>query len=120
MEIHVQKCQQCGSDKLKNIIYRESGEPDRIYAQCHECQKFVASYVIAPLGYYHNGKGYESFLQGVKRSGEFMSGRKVAQLFQDRKDGEQASFDEVIEKLKLRDEKRKGKQNESDSQDPSH
>ena len=104
MEIHVQKCQKCGSTNLKNIIYRESGEPDRIYVQCNDCQDFVASYVIAPLGYYHNGKGYESFLRGVSRSGEFMSGRRVKQLFLNRKNDEQAAFDEVIKKLHNKNE----------------
>ena len=51
MEVHVQKCQHCKSQNLKNIIYRESGEPDRVFVQCQNCQEFVASYVIAPLGY---------------------------------------------------------------------
>ena len=99
MEIHIQKCQNCGSANLMNIISRESGEPDRIYAQCQDCQDFVASYVIAPLGYYHNGKGYESFLRGVHRSGEFMSGRRVKDLFTNRKKGEHEGFDDVIRKL---------------------
>ena len=106
MEIHVQKCQKCMSNHLKNIIYREAGEPDRVFVQCQECQDFVASYVISPLGYFHNGKGYESFLRGVHRSGEFMSGRRVKQLFLNRKKEEQAAFDEIVEKLRIRDEKR--------------
>lgn len=106
MEIHIQKCQKCGSTHLRNIIYRESGDADRIYAQCHDCQEFVASYVIAPLGYYHNGKGFESFLRGVNRSGEFMSGRRVNQLFLNRTEEEQAAFDEVIQTLQKLEEKR--------------
>lgn len=114
MEVHIQKCQECGSDKLKNIIYRESGEPDRIYAQCHDCHMFVASYLIAPLGYYHNGKGYESFLRGVHRSGEFMSGRRVKQLYLDRKNEEQTAFDNVTEILRIRDEKKAQEKNDPD------
>ena len=105
MEIHIQKCQNCGATNLKNIICRESGEPDRIYAQCHDCQEFVASYVVAPLGYYHHGKGYESFLRGVNRSGEFMSGRRIKQLFLKRRDGEEAAFDEVMKQLKDKEDK---------------
>jgi hypothetical protein len=112
MEIHVQRCQNCQSDNLKNIICRSSGEPDRVYVQCHDCKDFVASYVIAPLGYFHNGKGYESFLRGVHRSGEFMSGRNIKQLYINRKNIEQASFDEVLEALRLRDEKRKKREEE--------
>ena len=107
MEVHVQKCQKCRSANLKNIIYRESGEPDRIYVQCHDCHDFVASYVIAPLGYYHHGKGYESFLRGVTRSGGFMSGRIVKELFLNRKTGEQTAFDVALEKLADRDEKKR-------------
>ena len=109
MEIHVQKCQKCDSTNLKNIIFRESGEPDRIYVQCHDCHDFVSSYVIAPLGYYHNGKGFDSFLRGVNRSGEFMSGRRIKTLFQDRKNGEQAAFDDVINKLQIKEAKRTNK-----------
>jgi hypothetical protein len=105
MVIHIQKCQNCGSTNLKNIILRESGEPDRIYAQCHDCQEFVASYVISPLGYYNNGKGYESFLRGIHRSGEFMSGRNIKKLFLDRRDGEERAFTKVIEELKNKEKK---------------
>lgn len=107
MEIHIQKCQKCQSSNLKNIIYRESGEPDRVYVQCHDCHDFVASYVIAPLGYFHNGKGYESFLRGVQRSGEFLSGRNVKEKFLARKTNELDTFKEVIENVRIRDEKKK-------------
>ena len=104
MEIHIQRCQNCQSTDLRNIIYREAGEPDRIYAQCMNCDEFVASYVIAPMGYYHHGKGYESFLRGVNRSGGFMSGRKVKEKFIKRKYDEEKAFDEAIENLKKKEE----------------
>jgi len=107
MEIRIQKCQHCNSTNLKNILYRESGEPDRVYVQCHDCQTFVASYVISPMGYYHNEKGYESFLRGVLRSGEFMSGRRLKRLFLERSEGEKAAFEDVIEKLRIQEEKNK-------------
>lgn len=102
MEVHIQKCQNCQSEKLKNILYRESGEPDRVFVECHDCRMFVASYVIAPMGYFHNGKGFESFLRGVNRSGEFMSGREVRKLFLERKDLELEAFEYVKEKLRLK------------------
>lgn len=107
MEIHVQKCQKCGSSNLRNIIYRESGEPDRTYAQCNNCQEFVASYVIAPMGYYHHGRGYESFLRGINRSGGFMSGRQLEQLYLTRKNSEETAFKEVLRLLKEKEEKQK-------------
>lgn len=116
MEVHVQKCQNCMSQNLKNILFRESGEPDRVYVQCHDCEQFVASYAISPMGYYHHGKGFESFLRGVHRTGDFMSGRRVQQLFLNRKEQEEAAFEDVLEKLRIRDEKRKEKKNsEADS-----
>ena len=95
------------SSNLKNIIYRESGEPDRVFVQCHDCQDFVASYEIAPMGYFHNGKGYESFLRGVQRSGGFMSGRNIKEKFVARKNMEQKAFEEVIENLRIKEEKKK-------------
>lgn len=107
MEIHIQQCQECGSEKLKNIILRESGEPDRIIVQCHDCEHFVASYVLAPMGYYHHGKGFESFLKSLHRSGEFMSGRKVQQLFESRKTSEIKLYEKVMARIKQREEKQK-------------
>ena len=106
MKVHVQKCQNCQSDKLKNILSRESGEPDRVYVQCQNCKEFVASYIIAPLGYYHNGKGYESFLRGVNRSGEFMSGRRIKRLFLERKEGEIQEYNRILDQLKIKEEKK--------------
>lgn len=100
MELHVQQCQHCGSDKLKNILYRQTGEPDKVYAQCQDCGHFVASYVLAPLGYYHHGKGYQSFLRSIYRSGEFMSGRNFKRQYEQRKDQEVAAFEQVMAKVK--------------------
>ncbi len=114
MEIHIQQCQECGSDKLKNIILREAGEPDRIMVQCHECSHFVASYSLAPLGYYHHGKGYESFLRSFYRSGEFMSGRSVRQNYESRKAKEVALFEKVIARLKQREEKRRAEEQQEE------
>ncbi len=110
MDVLLQKCQNCQSEKLKNILYREAGEPDRVFVECHDCKTFVASYVIAPLGYFHNGKGFESFLRGVNRSGGFMSGRRVKRLFAERKDMEIKAFKEVKEKLKEKLESQKNKE----------
>jgi hypothetical protein len=109
MEVLIQKCQNCQSDNLKNILYRESGEPDRVFVECQDCNVFVASYVIAPLGYFHNGKGFESFLRGVNRSGGFMSGRRVKNLFAERTDLEVKAFKEVTERLKEKIDSQKSK-----------
>lgn len=103
MEIHIQQCQNCKSNKLKNILFREPGESDKVYVQCQDCESFVASYVIQPRGYYHHGKGYESFLRGINRSGEFMSGSRVKRLFLDHENGEIEGFNEVLKLLEKRD-----------------
>lgn len=102
MEIHIQQCQNCKSDKLKNILYREAGKSDKVYVQCQDCDSFVASYVIEPAGYYHHGKGYESFLRGINRSGEFTSGNRVKKLFLEHESGEVAAFAKVLELVEAR------------------
>ncbi|HMQ47906.1 MAG TPA: hypothetical protein PKA00_10795 [Saprospiraceae bacterium] len=100
MEIHTQQCQFCSSKELKNILVRQPGEADKVYVECNHCGQFVASYVLAPLGYYHHGKGYESFLRSVHRSGEFMSGRNIRKMYEDRKTAEINKFEEVLKRLK--------------------
>lgn len=104
MEIHRQKCQFCNSKRLKNVLVRNPGDPDKVYVQCHNCKELVASYVIAPLGYYHHGKGYESFLRGVHRSGDFLSGRNINRLYEERKTEEMAQFQKVLEHLNKKEE----------------
>ncbi len=103
MEIHVQQCQNCQSSNLKNILFRETGESDKVYVQCHDCKEFVASYVIEPQGYYHHGKGYESFLRGINRSGEFVSGNRIKRLFLENKNGEIATFEKVLRLLEKKE-----------------
>ena len=81
MEIHVQRCQFCGSNKMKNILVRQPGDRDRVYVQCHDCEEFVASYIIAPRGYYHHGKGYESFFAYYDQERRNDEWPKIAKLF---------------------------------------
>ena len=106
MELHVQRCQSCNSINMKNILVRENGASDRVYVQCQDCKSFVASYEIAPMGYFHNGKGYESFLRGIVRSGEITSSRNLQSLFETRRQKELNKYDEVIQKLEERDAQR--------------
>jgi hypothetical protein len=89
---------------MKNILFREAGYPDRVYVQCHDCGEFVASYEIAPLGYFHHGKGYESFLRGITRSGEFSSGRNIKDIYLKRKENEIKNFARVVELLRVKNE----------------
>lgn len=112
MEIHLQQCQNCGSRNLRNILAREPGENDKVFAQCRDCQAFVASYSLSPMGYYHDRKGYESFLRSIQRSGEFMSGRNLADLYRERMNRERAQFERVLDTLKKRDARRAAQEEE--------
>ena len=84
MEVHRQTCQACGSRSLRNLLVRESGKSDRVFVECNDCKELVARYIISPDGYYHHGKGYESYLRGLMRStaGEQMSGKNLKKQFQ--------------------------------------
>lgn len=115
MEIHVQQCQTCGKRNLRNILVREAGENDKVYVQCRSCDAFVASYTLSPMGYYHHGKGYESFLRSLQRSGEFMSGRNVADLYKERVAKEERHFRKVMDAVEKRDQKRIGQNDEPES-----
>lgn len=114
MEIHVQQCQSCEKRNLRNVLVREPGENDKVYVQCRSCGAFVASYTLSPMGYYHHGKGYESFLRSVQRSGEFMSGRNIAEVYKARVAKEERHFRNVLDRLEKRNQKREEQQGKSD------
>jgi hypothetical protein len=88
---------------MKNIIVREESEPDKIFVQCCECDAFVARYIIAQKGYYHSGKGFESFLRGLNRGGTFDSGKNIQRDFEGVKLKSEAKFQKVLELLKERE-----------------
>jgi len=115
MEIHLQQCQSCGKRNLRNILVREPGENDKVYVQCRSCDAFVASYTISPMGYYHHGKGYESFLRSVQRSGEFMSGRNVADVYRERVVKEERHFEKVLEAVQKRNQRRSEKEGDTEN-----
>lgn len=116
MELHAQHCQFCDSTDMRNILVRKIGESDKVFVQCQSCESFVASYVIAPLGYYHHGKGYDSFLRGIHRSGEFMSGRNMARMFEDRKEQDIEEFKEVLRLMEKKEDRHPPKENPGDNQ----
>ena len=100
MEIHRQTCQFCGSRNLKNILVREPGEQDKVFVQCRGCRKMVARYIISHGGYYHHGKGFESYLKGLTRgSGELMSGKNIKKDFETIKTKALGIFDRVVKWL---------------------
>jgi len=99
MEVHRQTCQLCGSHHLRNILARETGEADKVFVQCADCDELVARYVVAPGGYFHAHKGFESFLRGLSRSAETMSGREMDQGFKAIEDKVSQHFETVKTKL---------------------
>ncbi len=103
MEIHRQTCQSCGSKNMRNVLVREPGEPDKVFVQCRYCKELVAQYMIGQGGYYHHGKGFESYIRGLSRSGEGMSGKNVKNEFEDIKTKVLKKFKEVLQALKEAD-----------------
>ncbi len=99
MEIHRQTCQNCGSRHMRNIILRDHEEV--IYLQCDECGKPVARYLLASGGYFHFGKGYESFLREMQRSGGFPSGKGLVNRFKTLEEELLAGFEDALDLLKM-------------------
>jgi hypothetical protein len=100
MEIHRQTCQSCKSKKVRNLIVREDGSSDRIYVQCLDCRKLVARYILTEQGYYHHGKGFESYLHGLDRGGHFESGKNIREDFDRTRESVLAEFEEALKALK--------------------
>ena len=100
MEVHQQTCQLCQSIEMNNILVREPGEPDKIFARCAKCGELVARYSLAHGGYYHHHKGYESYLRGIARTGEAMSGKRFKQEYEATQTECLQRFDEVLIRLK--------------------
>lgn len=98
MDVFIQKCQQCQSRNLRNILVREDAQ--RVFVQCRDCDHFVARYVIAPGGYYHEGRDYESFLRTLMLDGGFSSGRDLKTLFTETAQTSVAGFETALEQCK--------------------
>lgn len=96
MEIHRQTCQSCGSRDLINILVREAGAPQVVYACCNECDQLVAQYRLQ--SYYHHGKGAESWWRSRGAASE-ESGRRMLRLFEEAREEAQAGFEAAMRKL---------------------
>lgn len=100
MELHIQKCQQCGSRKMRNILVRD--ESQKVYVQCRDCEGLVARYILAGGGYYHAGKEFESFLRSIERDDEITTGRNLNEVFGHVKTSAEQEFDNVIKMMRQR------------------
>lgn len=100
MEIHRQTCQTCGSRKMRNILVREPKKNDEVVVECLDCRDLVARYIIAKGGYYHHARGYESYLRGLTRNGDFMNLRIMEPQYEEIKESCTEKFKKVTEYLK--------------------
>lgn len=98
MELHIQKCQNCGSRQLRNILVRNLDQ--KVYVQCRACEQLVARYILTPGGYYHEGKEFESFLRSIELEGDPSSAKDLRQLFEDTRINSQQEYHNVLELLK--------------------
>jgi hypothetical protein len=67
--------------EMLNLLVREPGESDKVFTECAGCHELVARYTIAPRGYFHHGKGVESYLRGLNRGGAYESAKEVKDGF---------------------------------------
>ena len=99
MELHIQQCQNCQSRELRNVLVRETN--DVVYVQCIACESLVARYILDNTdGYFHLGKGYESYLRAQERGGMSLSTRNMVDEFQNKEEKILEEFDEVKEELR--------------------
>ena len=95
MEVKIQKCHQCGSRNLRNILVRD--EHQKVFVQCRDCENLVARYVLANGGYYHAGKDFESFLRSIERDGGASSARDLHEQYDQLKEQSQREFEELLD-----------------------
>jgi len=96
MEVHRQTCQACGSRELMNVLVREPGKPQVVYASCRKCNQLVARYQLE--SYYHHGKGSESWLRSRGSAAE-ESGRRMLRLFEAAKEEAVSGFERAMREL---------------------
>ncbi|WP_075185188.1 hypothetical protein [Teredinibacter haidensis] len=93
MEVKIQKCQSCSSRNLRNVLVRD--ELQKVFVQCRDCGELVARYVLAKGGYFHAGKGFESFLRSMERDGDTISARDLNSSFDDLETNIQQEYKEL-------------------------
>lgn len=96
MEVHRQRCQQCDSIDVRNILAREPNRPTAVYVRCQQCGELVARYELS--NYYHHGKGIESYLR-VHGVGAADSGRQWLKEFNRVQEEALTGFQDVLAEL---------------------
>ena len=85
-------------------MFREPGQEDRVFVQCWSCKSLVARYIIGHRGYYHHGKGFESYISGLNRGGHFMSGKDFKKEFNETIKESLEEFEKALALVKQEDE----------------
>lgn len=96
MEVHIQKCQECQSTDVCNMLVSEPGRPQTIYAKCTSCGQLVARFLLSD--YYHHGKGIESWLRSLGPAA-FESGRDFHDEFSRVQTAALAGFEAACRRL---------------------
>lgn len=96
MEVNRQRCQACGSHDVRNILARHEGDRTLVFVRCASCSKLVARYELS--GYYHHGKGLESYLRGAGASEE-ESGREWLAEFRATEEEALRGYEEALQAL---------------------
>lgn len=96
MEVHRQRCQACGSLDVRNILARHEGDRTLVFVRCTSCEQLVARYELS--GYYHHGKGLESYLRGAEAAAE-ESGREWLAEFRATQDEAVRGYEGALEAL---------------------
>jgi hypothetical protein len=100
MEVHRQRCQQCGSIDVRNILVREDEVPAVIYVRCSQCGQLVARYKL--IEYYHHGKGVDSFIRSIGAAAA-ESGRDVLNQFNQSQAESIDGYEQALKYLQERD-----------------
>lgn len=96
MQVSRQTCQSCGTIDVRNILVREPGQATMVYVRCRQCKSLVASYELS--GYYHHGKGIESYLR-AHGAAAADSGRQWLDEFQRVQKRAVAGYEAALEQL---------------------
>jgi uncharacterized Zn finger protein len=97
MEVIHQKCQECGSIELEDILVRERGRATMVFVRCAKCEELVARYRLRD--YYHHGKGVESYLRSMGATASD-SAREHLEEFQRAKEETTVAYEQVLELLR--------------------
>lgn len=96
MQVNRQTCQKCGSIDVRNILVREADQPTTVYVRCSGCGELVACYQLS--GYYHHGKGVESYLRGQGVSASDSARQWLAEFKRIQQDAV-SGYEAALEKL---------------------